>query len=166
MDFFFLNHWMGFPGGSMIKNDLAMQETWVWSLSQEDALEKEMAAHSSILTWEIPWIEMLSGLQSIGSQESDTTEWLNHHHNQSFNNIDWIPNKWLVKIHYVKIYPHKMNIQNSDSLLCKEFSLSIFRSSPLEKFQNPLSEFCPHFCIKMLCNCHHWPLSTLGSPGS
>ena len=44
---------------------LPMQETQVWSLGQEDPLEKEMATHSSILAWEIPWREELGGLQSM-----------------------------------------------------------------------------------------------------
>ena len=43
--------------GQMVKNLPAMQETWVLSLSQEDPLEKEMATHSSLLAWEIPWTE-------------------------------------------------------------------------------------------------------------
>ena len=51
----------------------AMQETWVQSLGQEDPLEKEMATHSSILAWKIPWTEEPGGLQSMGSQESDMT---------------------------------------------------------------------------------------------
>ena len=50
-----------------------MEETWVQSLDWEDPLEKEMATHSSILAWEITWTEELGGLQSMGSQESDTT---------------------------------------------------------------------------------------------
>jgi len=45
-----------------------MRETWVQSLGQEDPLEKEMATHSSILAWRIPWTEEPGGLQSIGSQ--------------------------------------------------------------------------------------------------
>ena len=45
-----------------------MQETQVWSLGQEDPLEKEMATHSSILAWEIPWTEEPGGLQSVVSQ--------------------------------------------------------------------------------------------------
>jgi len=45
-----------------------MWETWVLSLGQEDPLEKEMATHSSILAWRIPWTEEPSGLQSMGSQ--------------------------------------------------------------------------------------------------
>ena len=44
------------------------QETWVWSLGREDPLEKEMATHSSILVWEVPWIEEPGGLQSMRSQ--------------------------------------------------------------------------------------------------
>ena len=46
-----------------------MQETWVLSLGWEDPLEKEMATHSSILTWEIPWTEEPDGLQSPGLQK-------------------------------------------------------------------------------------------------
>ena len=45
-----------------------MQEMRVQSLGQEDSLEKEMATHSSILAWEIPWTEEPGGLQTIGSQ--------------------------------------------------------------------------------------------------
>ena len=52
----------------MVKNLPAMQETWVRSLGQEDPLEKEMAIHSSILAWRIPWIEEPDGLQFVGSQ--------------------------------------------------------------------------------------------------
>ena len=52
----------------MVKNLPAMQETWVQTLGQEDPLEKEMAPHSSILAWEIPWTEKPRRLQSVGSQ--------------------------------------------------------------------------------------------------
>ena len=52
----------------MVKNPPANQEMWVLSLGQEDPLEKEMATHSSILAWEIPWTEQPSGLESTGSQ--------------------------------------------------------------------------------------------------
>ena len=43
-----------------------VQETWVQSLGQEDSLEKEMATHSSVLAWNIPWIGEPNGLQSMG----------------------------------------------------------------------------------------------------
>ena len=46
----------------------AMQEMWVQSLGREDPLEKEMATHSTILAWRIPWTEEPGGLQSMGSQ--------------------------------------------------------------------------------------------------
>ena len=55
----------------MVKNPPAMQEsqkTWVLSLALEDPLEKEMATHSCVLAWRIPWTEELKMLQSTGSQ--------------------------------------------------------------------------------------------------
>ena len=55
-----------------VKNIPAVQETWVQSLNQEDPLEEETATHSSILAWEIPWMEEPSGLQSMLLQESQT----------------------------------------------------------------------------------------------
>ena len=58
----------GFPGGSAVKNQPAIQETQVQSLGWEAPLEKEMATHSSILAWRIPWTEEPGGLQSMGSQ--------------------------------------------------------------------------------------------------
>jgi len=54
----------------MIKDLLAMQETWIQSLGQEDPLEKEMVTHSSMLAWEILWTEEPGRLQSMGSQKS------------------------------------------------------------------------------------------------
>ena len=61
----------------VVNNPPTVQETWVLYLGQEDPLEKEMATHSSILSWEIPWTEEPDGLQSIGSQR------VGH---------DWVPN--------------------------------------------------------------------------
>ena len=61
----------------MVKNLPAMQETQVQFLGWEDPLEKKMATQSSILAWRIPWTEEPGGLQSMGLQESDTTEGLN-----------------------------------------------------------------------------------------
>ena len=60
---------LGFPGGSAVKNPSAMQETkemQVQSLGQEDSLEEDMATHSNILAWRIPWIEEPGGLYSTG----------------------------------------------------------------------------------------------------
>ena len=52
----------------MVKNLPEMQETWVWSLGEENPLEKGMTNHSSILAWRIPWTEEPGGLQSMGLQ--------------------------------------------------------------------------------------------------
>ena len=52
----------------MVKHLPTMRETQVQSLGQEDLLEKEMATHSSILAWKIPWTEKPGGLQLMGSQ--------------------------------------------------------------------------------------------------
>ena len=53
----------------MVKYLSTMQETWVQSLGWEDLLEKEMATHSSVLAWKIPWTEEPGRLQSMGSQK-------------------------------------------------------------------------------------------------
>ena len=61
---------LGFPGGLVIKNPPAKQETLVQSLVQEDLLEKEIATHSSILAWEISWTEEAGSCKgSLGSQK-------------------------------------------------------------------------------------------------
>ena len=62
---------MGFSNGSVVKKPPAMQGKWVPSLGREDPLEKEMATHSSILAWKIPWTEEPGRLLSMGSQMSD-----------------------------------------------------------------------------------------------
>ena len=49
-----------------------MQETWVQSLGREDPLEKEMATHSSIIPWKIPWTEEPAGLQFMGGHQNQT----------------------------------------------------------------------------------------------
>ena len=56
----------------MVKCLPTTRKTWVLSLDREDPLEKEMATHSSILAWDIPWTEEPGGLQSMGSQKSQT----------------------------------------------------------------------------------------------
>ena len=65
---------MGFAGGSVVKNLPANAEDAGSIPGLEDPLEKEMATHSNILAWEIPWTEEPDGLQFLGSQkELDTT---------------------------------------------------------------------------------------------
>ena len=59
-----------------VKSLPAVQETQVQSLGGEDPLEEDLATHSSILAWKIPWMEEPGGLQFMGSKELDMTEWL------------------------------------------------------------------------------------------
>ena len=70
----FLSCWLVYASlvAQMVKNPPAMQEPWVWSMGQEDPLEKGMTTHSSILAWEILWTKELGRLQSMGSQKSQT----------------------------------------------------------------------------------------------
>ena len=60
------------PGAFLVAQTVpnlpAVWETWVCSLGQEDPLEKEMAMHSNILSWRIPWAEEPGGLKSMGLQ--------------------------------------------------------------------------------------------------
>ena len=63
-----------------VKQLPAMRETGVRSLGREDPLQEGMATHSSILAWNSPWTEEPGGVQSMGLQESDMTEQLNHDH--------------------------------------------------------------------------------------
>ena len=78
-----------------------MQETQVRFLGWEDPLEKEMGTHSSILTWRIPCTEEPGGPQSIGLQESDMTEQLNHH-----DHVDTGDTYICVYVIYVYIHTH------------------------------------------------------------
>ena len=68
-----------------------MQETCVWSQGQEDPLEKEIATHSSILAWEIPWTEEPSRLQSTGSKGVGHDFMTKHQHDVIFHQkIIWL----------------------------------------------------------------------------
>ena len=107
----FLIYLLGFPSGSAVKKLPAMQElqeTQGWSLGQEDPLEEEMATHSSILVWRIPWTEEPARLQSTGSQR-DTTEAAKHEHNtpSSKNQTGWaqgnLDQKELI-LHFLVLY--------------------------------------------------------------
>ena len=68
-----------------------MQETWVWSLDQEDPLEKGVTTHTNILACRIPWTEEPGRLQSmVGCKESDTTKQLTTSHIKSTGLETWI----------------------------------------------------------------------------
>ena len=71
-----------------VKNLTAMLKTRVRSLRWEDPLEEGMATHSSVLAWEIPWTERPGGLQSMGSQDPDTTEQLRHMYNSRLKGFE------------------------------------------------------------------------------
>ena len=70
----FVNKFYDLLGAQTVKSLPAEQMTWVQSLGREDPLEKEMATHSSILAWKIPWTEEPGRLQSMGSQRINMTE--------------------------------------------------------------------------------------------
>ena len=84
--FIFILPFRGFPGGSVVKNLPAMQETW--SPGWEDSLEEEMAIQSSILTWRIPRTEEPGGLQSMGSQRAWLSTAHTHTHTHTHTNTD------------------------------------------------------------------------------
>ena len=65
---FFSKHQLLYVVAQMVKCLPTMRKTWVQSLDREDLLEKEMATHSSILAWKIPWMEKPDRLQSVGLQ--------------------------------------------------------------------------------------------------
>ena len=62
--------WLGLPGGSVVNTSLSVQETWIRSLDWDDLMKKEMATHSSVLTWDIPWTGEPGKLQSTRSQRA------------------------------------------------------------------------------------------------
>ena len=71
-----------FLGGAVVKNLLAIQKMWVRSLNKEDTLEEEMAAHSSVLAWKIPWTEQSGGLQSMGCKRIEYDLATNNNNNR------------------------------------------------------------------------------------
>ena len=101
-----INHFQHFNWTSLVVQRLkrlpAMWETWVRSLGREYPLEKEMATHSSILPWRIPWTEELGGLQSTGRKESDTTERLLFHFNfcMLFLFLNYLFSQWSLSLSY------------------------------------------------------------------
>ena len=123
-------------GASLVAQRLkrlpAMRETWVRSLGWEDPLEKEMATHSSILAWRIPWTEELGGLQSMGRKESDTTERLH------FKWIKLFPGWW-----YIHMFLSSNSLSDKFAYpvvsinLSREFCLeSQFKFRPCFKFHH------------------------------
>ena len=90
-----------FPAVQKVKSLPATQKTWVWSLGQEDHMEKGMATHSSIPAWRIPWTEDAGRLQSVGLQSwtglaTNTTntifdyEWIKDKDSNCFNHVNLV----------------------------------------------------------------------------
>ena len=86
LNFSFTEHWWTSLVAQTVKHLPTMRENQVQSLGREDLLEKEMATHSSILAWKIPWMKEPDRLQSWGRKESDKTEQLHFHFPK-----DWFP---------------------------------------------------------------------------
>ena len=105
---------------------LPMQEMQVWSLGQEDSLEKEMATHSSILAWRIPWTEEPGGLQSMGSQR------VRH---------DWTTNT------HTHTHRHTHRHTHTHPVIQKSYTWVFIQ----EKWQSKQSEVAQKTCIGLPC---------------
>ena len=93
----------------VVKNLPIMQETQVWSLDQEDPLEKRTATHSSVLPWRIPWTEEPGRLQSTGSQ------WVRH---------DWVTNTFFHFLNQLLGFPFMS--YKDESPFCRWENVVIF----------------------------------------
>ena len=90
------------PGDSVVKNQLAMQETWVQSLGGEDPLEEEMATYSSMLAWEVPWPvhrpEEPVGSQRVGHDwVTNTQTHCNTKNGGKKTHLPWVPNVYQLR---------------------------------------------------------------------
>ena len=120
----------------MVKNLPAMRETLVWSLGQEDPWEKEMAPHSSILAWKIPWTEEPGRLQSMGSQRVGR-DWVTNTFTFPFGNHEFVYCLWiyfcLVNM-FIYIIIFRLHIQVISYDICLSVwlaSLSMIISRPI-----------------------------------
>ena len=116
--FIFILPFRGFPGGSVVKNLPAMQETW--SPGWEDSLEEEMAIQSSILTWRIPRTEEPGGLQSMGSQRA----WLSTAHTHTHTHTHTQTQTYQIRSDQTLSRVWLFVTQTYSSLLSLFFSLS------------------------------------------
>ena len=108
-----------------------MRETWVWSLGWEDPLEKEMATHSSVLAWIIPWTGEPSGLQSTGLQR--------------------VGHDWATSLHFFKHLSTVISFLLIVKLMIQsEHLFSFFVNCPASKFGSAFSVLS--FLLLMLLN--------------
>ena len=144
----------GFPGGSVVKNPLAIQgtqETGVWSLGWDDPLEKGIATHSSILAGRIPWTEEPSGLQSLGLQRWTQLKWLSTLKDtwlvSSFW-LSWIKHLWTFVCKFcvnVRFHISGINVQLI-KLFRGNWSSKIFMLSYKRKVKVKVAQSCPILC--------------------
>ena len=114
-----------FPVAQMVKSLPAVQETRVWSLCQEDHLEKGMAIHSSILAWRIPWTEETGGLPSMGLQR------VRH---------DWANNTRVYIIH-THTHANTHTRTCAHTLLNSEFFFLFFPQTAVSRRASPVLRF-------------------------
>ena len=118
--------------GQTIKKLPAMQETQemkVWSLGQEDYLEKEKAAHSSILVWRIPWTEEPGGLQSMGSQTAGH-DWATNTFTFHFLSFTYLKSYLILKSnHFSYFYSGLHKVRWHTIIKVCEYSL-VFQTAP------------------------------------
>ena len=136
--------------GQRVKNLPAMQKTWVRSLGQEGPLEKEMATHSSILAWRIPWTEEPGSLQSMGLQGRKQLKWLSTTALQYCvgfcHTSTWISHRYT--------YVFSLTLQPSSHLSCNPTLLGCHGALDLRSFGHTinfhwLSNFtCGNVCFK------------------
>ena len=144
--------WFGLLWWPAVKHPPVMQETWVPSLGREGSLEKEMATHSSILAWRIPWTEESGGPQSMGSQ----TVW-----------HDWVTNIFtlLFAYPYVTLVLTGYNSQMQRSVSCSKplFPSSFFSDQnkwfwSLEKKKQTSNSRWVRLFIGLVTVCHTVPM--------
>ena len=126
-----------------------MHETWVQSLSWEDPLEKEMATHSSILAWKIPWTKEPGRLQSLGSQR--------------------VGHDWATSLHFISLHLYCMSppvhpygtAYSSFSIMSSLTFRLLYRLLTLCMIPS-----CCCFCCQQVCQTLHYPIdcSMLGFP--
>ena len=121
----------------MVKRLPTMQETQVQSLGQEDLLEKEMATHSSILAWKIPWTEEPGRLQSMGSQR--------------------VRHDWATSLHLILLFrfffflSHIIQFPRKTNLPCISIFPSLFLFSFLIEIQGTSSIVCFRYTTWYVC---------------
>ena len=103
----------------MVKNLPAVWETRIWSLDQEDPLEKVVATHSSIVAWRIPWTEEPGRLQSMGLQRVKP-DWATHTHTRNIKTKNYYLRDCFYFVILIYVLFKSMN------LICMSFSILFF----------------------------------------